>query len=250
LIDAAIEDAIKSLSALKPSSRLLGKYLSKSSRQHPDDSPEPLPTGAANDPQSPAASSPDGSPELLPTGSQGKGREGKRREENKDSSSSERVICQIDDDDLRNRLNKAANGNVHPHCRDLTPIRRLLETHDLETILLAVAETVPFVRRQLAMWSAKFIAAKIAEIEEARRSSPPPTPPEAVVFIAESSALWPQLVERSLALRRVTNPKAATVPRTDEKGVRGWYFPASMVAEVRAETPAADAGAKPSEAAE
>ncbi len=125
-----------------------------------------------------------------------------------------------------------------------------MEKYDLETILLAVAETVPFTRRRLDMWSAKFIAAKIAEIEEARRSSPPGTPPEAFVFIAESSELWPRFEKRSLEVRRLRNPNAATVPRADQKGVRGWYFPASMVAEVRAESRAAAASAEPSEAAE
>jgi len=250
LIDAAIEDAIERLEALNPSSRMLGKHPSKPSRPRPDESPEPLPSEDPNTSQSPPASPPGGSPETLPPGSQGKGREGKKREEKKRSSSSAPAVCQIDDDDLRNRLTKAANGNVHPHNRDLTPIRRLMEKHDLATILLAVAETVPFAKQRLNMWSAKFISAKVDEILEARLSSPPATPFEEVVFIAESSALWPQLEKRSLAVRRLKNPNATTVPRTEKNGVRGWYFPASMVAAARAEVPAADAGAKPMEAAE
>jgi hypothetical protein len=219
LFDTAVEDAIKRLAALKPSSRVLGKHLAKPSRPRPDGSPEPLPTGAPEPSQSPPANPPDGSPEPLPSGLQGKGREEKGREEKKESSSSARVACQIDDDDLRDRLTKAAKGNVHPHCRDLTPIRRLLEKYDLETILLAVAETVPFAKQRLNMWSAKFISTKIAEILEARRCSPPGATIGTGVFVAKASPLWPKRAERFRKLR------GSEPPESIENGVVGLLFP-------------------------
>ncbi len=249
LFDAAIEDAIKRLSALNPSSRLLGKHLSKSSRPDPDGSPEPLPSGAPDASRSTPIGSIGRSPELLPSPSQGKGRKEKEREEKKESSSSARAAraqTTPDDDEFLAEFTKAAKGNIAPGCANIRPIRKLLdEGFDWKLDILAFAEAriskgkplqnfgnywlVPEIRnwrkRRLDAAAKAGLGEDAAQRDEER-------------FIEETAAEWPRAAELWRRLFR----KTIGPPTTDRKGRRGWYFSIAMLA--------ADIGAKQSEAAE
>lgn len=149
--------------------------------------------------------------------------ESESESESESSSSDATPLPSDDDDGLRNRLRRAAGGNVHALCLDVTPIKTLMgQGFDLETVILpAIAASVPFLKRKLQMWGARFLRDKIAEVAEARRKAPAgPTAAAAIGrFVAKSSPLWPKRAARYRKLR------GADPPEMIEGGVAGLWFP-------------------------
>ena len=228
-IDSAIEDAIKRLAALNPSSRLLSKRFAKPSRSAPDGSPETLPSGAKKPPDGSPGPLPTGSPRAskrLPSGSQETGT-GTETEKKQELSSSIAVPPEIDDDDLRNRVSKIAPGKIAQTCRDVSPIRTLIaEGFDLDSeILPTIAERAALLKEPLKTFKAEFIRKQMDLLRRAPRSaSATGDPIVGRVFVATDLADWPRVADlhyRKHGRRPPEHPGPGGVP--------GWHFSAAWL---------------------
>jgi len=228
-----------------------GSAVSAGAPIHSDGIPAETATPSVGFPAEPAHPS-DGSAaeyaEAFRGKSDGNQRQGRGREtEEKESSSSVPRFPAQDDDDLRAKLKKAANGNIAPGCANLMPIRRLLaEGCDLELDVLAYfAARVFKLKRPLDNFGNYWLVPEIRAWSRDRRAgaelatsrdAPALLPKQK--FIAEDSPDWP----RAVALWRAQHRKNVGPPMVVHNGREGWYFPIAPLA--------ADEGAKPSEAAE
>jgi hypothetical protein len=135
-----------------------------------------------------------------------------------------------DDDDLRRKLNEAANGRIASNCTNVSPIRKLLaEGVPLEAVISCFKNNVAHLRRPLQTFGAEFIAieasahAEAMAAAEARRGDA--VKAIELVFVPLDAPHWPAVEARYVRERGRQPPRDSRNP--DGANSFGWQFPTS-----------------------